>query len=261
MNAIDEQTQSEILAGLRGLEEDRGIRVLYACESGSRAWGFESQDSDYDVRFIYALPRDHYLGIREPIDMIDLGVDDEGLDITGWELRKALRLFQKSNGGLIEWLFSPVVYREEKEAMDEWRGFLPKYFDPKGAMGHYFGLSRKFWNDALQKKQVTAKQYLYCLRALFAARWIAEKEARIPVLFAELRDGIEVDENVGRAIDVMISEKTQENEKDLIVQNEVLHAYICDSLPEIEAKLGSMSSVRNDSDELDAYFRRIVAGS
>ena len=103
----------QIQQRLRQIEQDRDVRVLYACESGSRAWGFASTDSDYDVRFIYTHDRDWYLSIYERADGIELGVDEENIDLSGWDLRKALRLFLKSNAVIFEWLYSPIVYFQD----------------------------------------------------------------------------------------------------------------------------------------------------
>jgi uncharacterized protein len=97
---------------LTTIEQTQNVRILYACESGSRAWGFASPDSDYDVRFIYLQPRANYLSIYDRRDVIDLPVNAV-LDINGWDIRKTLQLFYKSNGALYEWLQSPIVYKEE----------------------------------------------------------------------------------------------------------------------------------------------------
>jgi predicted nucleotidyltransferase len=103
--------QTRIATALAALEAQHGIRILCACESGSRAWGFPSPDSDYDVRFIYVHALDWYLGLDEGPDTLNFPVDDE-LDLAGWELRKTLRLLRSSNAALFEWLQSPIVYHE-----------------------------------------------------------------------------------------------------------------------------------------------------
>ena len=113
--------EQRICERIREIESDYGFRIIYACESGSRAWGFASEDSDYDVRFIYQWQPGDYLSIYEPKDQVDLGVDAENLDFSGWDIRKSLPLFRKSNGALMEWLHSPIVYFEDSEIMGEWR--------------------------------------------------------------------------------------------------------------------------------------------
>jgi len=101
---------SQIKAELARIEEDENISILWACESGSRAWGFESQNSDYDVRFIYLQRTEEYLRASDLRDVIEKPISDD-LDISGWDLPKALRLFRKSNPPLLEWLQSPIVYQ------------------------------------------------------------------------------------------------------------------------------------------------------
>jgi len=106
---IAREVRLEIERRLNAIESDYGVKVLLACESGSRAWGFASDDSDYDVRFIYIQPTSWYLTVdlEDRRDVIETPI--EGVwDINGWELRKALKLFSKSNPPLLEWLQSTI---------------------------------------------------------------------------------------------------------------------------------------------------------
>src|ERR1700761_4393139 len=144
---------SQIALELRRVEEECGVRVLFACESGSRAWGFASSDSDYDVRFVYAQPRDHYLSIRERKDVIELPVNAV-LDISGWDCRKALQLFLKSNAPLYEWLQSPIVYNEKSGFAAELRGLMTKYFSLRAGGHHYLSMGRNTFENDLQGGQV-----------------------------------------------------------------------------------------------------------
>ena len=104
--------EKEILKRIAEVEATENVTIFYACESGSRAWGFPSADSDYDVRFIYLRKPDWYLSIdvEDKRDVIERPINDE-LDISGWDLRKALKLLWKSNPPLLEWLVSPIVYK------------------------------------------------------------------------------------------------------------------------------------------------------
>jgi uncharacterized protein len=129
--------QQEIDQQIKTIEKSHGVQVLYACESGSRAWGFASPDSDYDVRFIYVQPRKNYLSIHDRRDVIELPVN-EILDINGWDIRKALQLFLKSNAPLYEWLQSPIVYQQETDFAAELRGLMPSYFSKRAGCHHYF---------------------------------------------------------------------------------------------------------------------------
>jgi predicted nucleotidyltransferase len=113
MNVIDEAIVEEVRRRLDQVEASEGVRILLAVESGSRAWGFPSRDSDYDVRFVYIHPPEWYLSVDAEFrrDVIERPILDE-IDLSGWEIRKALLLFAKSNPPLLEWLASPLVYKD-----------------------------------------------------------------------------------------------------------------------------------------------------
>ena len=139
--AIDQQ--------IKTIEENNQVRVLFACESGSRAWGFGSSDSDYDVRFIYAQPLNNYLSVRERKDTIELPVNRE-LDVNGWDIRKALQLFLKSNAPLYEWLQSPIVYRACTNFAMELKELMPSYFSHRAGCHHYLSMARCGWKNAMR---------------------------------------------------------------------------------------------------------------
>lgn len=103
--------QKEILKTLNQIEAQHNVKILYACESGSRAWGFPSPDSDYDVRYLYIRPVEAYLKLFPERDVIE-GPIDEIKDFVGWDLQKALKLLMKGNAPLIEWVRSPIVYKD-----------------------------------------------------------------------------------------------------------------------------------------------------
>lgn len=157
---------------LRNIEKKYDVKIIIAAESGSRAWGFESPDSDYDVRFIYMHKKDMYFGIKEVKDVIELPVRciyGYTLDINGWDIKKALRLLTKGNVTPLEWINSPVIYRRTPAA-----GFFDivtvDLFDPVVAWNHYYHL---FYTTYLQyEKTCKIKNYTYVVRALTAAWYI-----------------------------------------------------------------------------------------
>ena len=161
---------TEINEKLDEIERKEGVRILHAVESGSRAWGFASPDSDYDVRFVYVRPKEDYLRLDEPRDVIEWQLD-EVLDINGWDLKKALRQFAKGNATLFEWSGSPVVYR----TTDEWtkiKEVSKRYFSEKAAVYHYYGTAKSTLQGYLQGDMVKYKKYFYALRPLLAAQYI-----------------------------------------------------------------------------------------
>ena len=134
--------EAAIQALLDRIERQHGVTIPYACESGSRAWGFASPDSDYDIRFIFVRPEKTYLSVLDGNESIDLPLEGE-LDAGGWDVRKAARLLGKSNGALIEWLHSPVVYRSEPGFRERWQSTARAVFSPRASRDHYHGLAKQ----------------------------------------------------------------------------------------------------------------------
>src|SRR5690349_5244719 len=171
---------------LARVEAERNVRVLFACESGSRAWGFASRDSDYDVRFLYVHQRDWYLSVENPRDVIEQPIDDN-LDVSGWELRKALRLLRKSNPPLLEWLKSPLVYREDRAFVEQLKNLAAQFYSPRRCFEHYLHMAAGNARDYLRGRElVSLKKYLYVFRPLLACRWIERNLGPVPMLFAQL---------------------------------------------------------------------------
>ncbi len=200
---------------LRQIERNESVRILYACESGSQAWGFASTDSDYDVRFIYVRPRDWYLRVdlEQQRDVIELPIDDL-LDINGWDLKKALKLFYKSNPALIEWLHSPIVYQADTSFLDALKALLPEYYSPRACFYHYSHMAKGNFREYLQGEQVRIKKYFYVLRPLLAMRWIAQGRGVAPIRFDELVSAMVTDTSLLRDIEQLLEAKKQGFESD-----------------------------------------------
>ncbi|WP_256758513.1 nucleotidyltransferase domain-containing protein [Cohnella sp. WQ 127256] len=179
------QIHQSILHELSRIEQQDEVQILYACESGSRAWGFPSSDSDYDVRFIYVRKPDWYLSIFDKRDVIERPISDL-LDINGWDLRKALNLFRKSNPPLLEWLQSPIAYWEKFSTIDHIRGVSPLTFSPKSCMYHYLNMAKGNYRMYLQGERVRLKKYFYVLRPILACEWIEKYESMPPIEFDAL---------------------------------------------------------------------------
>ncbi|MDE6320182.1 MAG: nucleotidyltransferase domain-containing protein, partial [Lachnospiraceae bacterium] len=176
--------EKEISKKLDEIEEKEGVRILHAVESGSRAWGFASPDSDYDVRLVYVSPEKDYLRLDEPRDVIEWQLD-EVLDINGWDLKKALRQFFKGNATLFEWSGSPIVYRTTSD-WEKVRKISKQYFSEKAAVYHYYGTANSTFQGYLLGDTVRYKKYFYALRPLLAARYIEKYHEAPPVLFDDL---------------------------------------------------------------------------
>lgn len=204
--------EKEINKKLDEIEEKEGVRILHAVESGSRAWGFASPDSDYDVRFVYVRPKEDYLRLDESRDVIEWQLD-EVLDINGWDLKKALRQFFKGNATLFEWSGSPIVYRTTSD-WEKIQEVSRQYFSEKAAVYHYYGTANSTVQGYLLADTVRYKKYFYALRPLFAARYIEKYHTAPPVLFNELLK-LDMPQGLKAAIDELleIKKKTTEGEE------------------------------------------------
>lgn len=182
---VSDEMRAAVLENLAELEQRHQVKVLFACESGSRGWGFASPDSDYDVRFVYVHPLSWYLAVEPGGDVIEQPISGE-LDINGWDLRKTLQLLRESNPTLLEWLRSPIVYQQARPWADRLRVLAEEGFCPVRGYHHYVSMARKNLREHLYGEVVRYKKYLYVLRPLLAARWIREGRGVPSMRFAEL---------------------------------------------------------------------------
>lgn len=214
---------AEINEKLDAIERREGVRILHAVESGSRAWGFASPDSDYDVRFVYVRPKGDYLRLDEPRDVIEWQLD-EVLDINGWDLKKALRQFARGNATLFEWSGSTIVYR----TTDDWtkiKEVSRQYFSEKAAVYHYYGTANNTLQGYLLGDMVKYKKYFYALRPLLAAQYIEKYHAAPPVLFDDLL-GMDLPEDLRQAIDELLEVKKRTTEGEENPQMPVIRKFI-----------------------------------
>ncbi|MBQ7703453.1 MAG: nucleotidyltransferase domain-containing protein [Firmicutes bacterium] len=229
--------KTTILSKLHEIESTHNVRILLAVESGSRAWGFASPDSDYDVRFVYARPEEDYLRLDEPRDVIELPIDDV-LDINGWDLRKTLRLIYKGNPTIFEWLNSPIVYIDTDYA-DKLRGTVKEYFFRKGALYHYVSMAEGNYREYLKGDMVRAKKYFYVLRPVLACRWILDRGTAPPMPFKDLVEAELPDELRGTVAD-LLDLKMNSPEVRMIPRVGVLNDYLDRSIPEIKEMISQL---------------------
>jgi predicted nucleotidyltransferase len=241
---------------LRNIELQHQVKILYACESGSRAWGFASVDSDFDVRFIYARPLNDYLGIRDHKDVIELPVN-EVLDINGWDIKKALKLFLKSNAPLYEWLQSPIVYQEHGTLANELRVLMHSHFSSRAGCHHYLSMTYNTFENDLQGSQVKLKKYFYALRPALACLWIIEKKTVPPMEFSKLRTLVQ-DAQWHQTVDELLKQKQAADEKALITPIAILQQWIEETLVYCKQQAGTIPPYTPDIDELNALFRKHI---
>jgi predicted nucleotidyltransferase len=212
---IPPKIKKEIVTRLDEVEAVEGVRILLAVESGSRAWGFPSADSDYDVRFIYIRPRDWYLSIdlEHHKDVIERPILDE-IDLSGWDARKALKLFRKSNPPLMEWLQSPIIYRENSKLANQLRRLLVTDYSPRSSLHHYWHMAQGNFREYLRGDAVWRKKYFYVLRPLLAILWIENGYGPVPMAFADLVESTVTDKTLRLAINELIAIKKSGGESE-----------------------------------------------
>ena len=176
--------EKNILQKLAQIEREKNVEILFAVESGSRAWGFASPDSDYDIRFVYKHSVDWYLNLWKKKDTIQFMTDDE-LDGSGWDIRKALLLLAKSNASFLGWLFSPIVYRSNADFLEEIKMIANANFNPVAGFYHFHSMNKRF-EETLGSEKMTLKSFFYAIRTALCANWIAKKATIPPVSFTEL---------------------------------------------------------------------------
>lgn len=248
--------QEIIPAKLKEIEARENIRVIHCIESGSRAWGFASPDSDYDVRFIYVRPVEYYLRLDKTRDVIEWQLDDT-LDINGWDLQKALRLLHSSNPTLFEWNNSPIVYKTTPE-WAEISAIIDHFFQKKAGLYHYLSTAKKNYREYLKGDQVRLKKYFYVLRPILACRWILEKQTPPPMLFSTLADAC-LDEALVPAVGDLLRLKMETPEIGLGPRIDVINDYLDTSIEEVEQLIQTLpGDERVTWDELNHIFLDIL---
>jgi uncharacterized protein len=249
----------QILAELERIEHEENVRILYACESGSRAWGFPSKDSDYDVRFIYIRTTDWYLSIFEKRDVIERPISDL-LDINGWDLRKALNLFRKSNPPLLEWLQSPIVYKENHSIAEQIRRISPLTFSPRSCMHHYLHMAKGNYREYLQGDLVKIKKYFYVLRPILACEWIEKHNTMPPIQFDRLVDElVSAGSELKEVIDGLLARKRAGDEMDYEPRINPINAFLEEGIAYYERAASGMQPADGNQDQkLDDLFRSVL---
>ncbi|GBC61813.1 nucleotidyltransferase domain-containing protein [Desulfonema ishimotonii] len=246
-----------ITTQLREIEQQENVRILYACESGSRAWGFASEDSDYDVRFIYLHPIEWYLSIEKRRDVIERPIDDE-LDICGWDLKKALWLFRKSNPPLLEWFNSPIVYLRQSSVTEQIKSLMPEYYSPVSCLYHYLHMAQGNYREYLKAGTVRVKKYFYMLRPILACRWIENGYGAVPMEFETLLDRFLPDGEIRKHIDDLLERKKSGREVDDGPRIPALNLFIEKELRKLEMKCRDKKTAGPDMMKLDRLFQEAI---
>lgn len=256
MNEIIQQKLVEI-------EEKYNVKILYAVESGSRAWGFPSKDSDYDVRFIYIHSPEWYLsidpqGIGSKRDVIEEPINDL-LDISGWEITKALRLFRKNNPPLLEWLRSTIIYYQNYSFVENVRALESDVFSPNSVLHHYLNMAKNNYREYLQGSEVRIKKYFYVLRPILACKWIEKYNGTPPISFQELMADILPEGELKNAIELLLKRKLMGDELDTEARIDVINDFVENEIRRLEEYVKSIKvEVKDPTNLLDELFRNTL---
>ncbi len=216
---ISTEVQSSIEMELERIEVEHEVQIIFAVESGSRAWGFPSPDSDYDVRFVYAHSVNWYLSIKSGRDVIERPISNE-LDISGWDIKKALGLLMKPNPVMFEWLSSPIRYRWDQIQCNKLIEFSEKPARSTACLYHYLNLgSRQFDLHLRTQREVLLKKYFYALRPALTIRWMRLKPDDLPPMNIQaLVSGLDLEDMVVAEIGNLIDRKSKMDEKEIFLR-------------------------------------------
>ena len=208
--AVTASAELRIGSALAALTAEHGVHLLFAVESGSRAWGHPSPDSDYDVRFVYHRPLASYLTVGRRRDVLEPGLIGD-LDLAGWDIDKALRLLISGNPAILEWLASPIRYHETP-----WRARIEALADlcphSRAAYWHYRSLARRQRELLGGEGPVKLKRYFYVIRPALAVAWLGQHpsgHSRVPMALPDLLAQTEIAADLRQAIGELLAAKAE----------------------------------------------------
>ena len=248
--------KNKILEHIEQLEQEEKIQVLLAAESGSRAWGCPSPDSDFDVRIIYKRPKAQYLEIDDKPDTINY-FHGKLLDINGWDIKKTLKLIRKSNATPFEWAQSPIIYKEIEGFRKMILGLSKEYFQPRHTINHYKGIAKNSYLSNDLTGEIKLKKLFYVLRPLMAAKWII-KNNEIPPMDIPKLITIVGNNSVTNYIQELLKIKESANEDYTHKVNPLIAKYISDEFDIINSIQIEDNYKTLTSDRLNKTFKQLI---
>jgi len=250
--------KTQITHYLKQIEQDRNIKILLACETGSRAWGFPSPDSDYDVRLIYLHKRDWYLGLIDQKDSLQIMLENNELDFSGWDLRKCLRLLMKSNAALLERIQSPIIYQADTAFMKEIMTVAAPCYSRRSTLHHYLGLAKKNYAGICESKQYKLKKFFYALRAATACRWIITKDQMPPIEFQTMLYTLDIDDSIIARIEELVELKSTSSESYLHQGDNKILEFIDENIIQAKNNANNLPVSHPDVKKLNAFFLKTL---
>lgn len=250
--------QEKIQQYLQQIEADKNITILLACEAGSRAWGFPSPDSDYDVRILYVHKKDWYLALSDKKGSIDLMYENNDIDITGWDLKKSMKLLAKSNAALLERIQSPIVYQSYPEFVEQLTNLAKKQYSRIGTIHHYLSMAKGFVFDINSESDYKLKKFFYALRSAMACKWIMEKDEIPPIEFKKMYMNLNLDQTLINRITELIELKSTISEGYLHSGELELRQFMNDVIKEADVKRKNLPAAKGSIDDLNTLFINTV---
>lgn len=254
---VDANAISYISTAIINLELQHNVKILCAVESGSRIWGFHSEDSDYDVRFIYVRPVADYLTVTPRRDTIEIPIKYDrtvaaDLDMNGWDIKKALHLAAGSNRALVEWVQSPIIYKHGED-FETFKSFVLENVNLQGLYQHYSGWSRSIWS----KETPTAKSYCYALRTALAAHYIYHYAKVPPVNIRDLMLLCRIGDEFESAVEALLNTKLAGREKDQYEKISIFDAFIDKAISRDASTIQKLDT-RAVGDNVDDIFKQLI---
>jgi len=243
---------------LEELESERNIKILLACETGSRAWGFPSPDSDYDIRLVYIHSKDWYISVNQEKDTIELMLENNDIDISGWELRKSLQLLSKSNPPLLERIQSPILYSVDAEFKKDIFDLSTRCYSKIATIHHYLSMAKKMVESVDQKTTFNLKKFFYALRTSTLCRWIIERDEIPPIEFPLAYNNLNLDSKIVERIDQLIEIKSDKSEQYLHKDEPLLINFIMKSIAYAEEHKDSLAPGNCKTEELNTLLRKYI---
>jgi uncharacterized protein len=242
---------------LASIEQKYKIRILYACETGSRAWGFPSPDSDYDIRFIYMNDINWYLSLAARKDTIEYM--DGDWDVTGWDLKKSLLLLKKSNAPLIERFCSPIEYYADEPFKLDFKKLVTHCYSPTAVFFHHYSLALKFWEDIKDEESFKLKNFFYLVRSLLSCNWIIHDKSVVPMHMEGLMKYI--DEGQKDELRKLIQLKATVGEKYVHKKESRLQNWIVGLFEQMESGKTNLGVNKSDYSLLNEFFLKTLYGA
>ena len=246
--------KNKILQYLQQIQDENEIEILLACETGSRAWGFPSPDSDYDVRFIYRHKKDWYLSLNEQKDTIEKIYENNEFDLSGWDLKKSLNLLWKSNPPLLERIQSPIIYISDTEFLNGINDLAQHSYSKIATMHHYLSMSKKMYSEVKDSPTIKLKKLFYALRTAFACKWIMDKDEIPPIVFQKMLKELEIEENVRQRIYELIDLKATKNEDYIHIEEVLINNLIENYIQDAEKVANSLPASKGKIEDLNSFF-------